>query len=95
MKKVLGMFVSLVFNQIMNLLKNSQVRLETLNHALITNPNGVEYRISHWAVDVQNIHEILVVCHEQDGLGMDEITFTWDSIKDWSIQLQTEGYRIC
>tara|TARA_B100001057_G_scaffold82327_1_gene77854 strand:+ start:1696 stop:1965 length:270 start_codon:yes stop_codon:yes gene_type:complete len=88
------MFLSLVFNQIMQLLKNSQIRLETLNHALITNPNGKEFRISHWAVDVQNIHEILVVCHEEDGLGMDEVTLSWDSIKDWSIQLQTEGYRI-
>ena len=88
------MFLSLVFNQIMQLLKNSEIRLETLNHALITNPNGKEFRISHWAVDVQNIHEILVVCHEEDGLGMDEVTLSWDSIKDWSIQLQTEGYRI-
>ena len=44
---------------------------------------------------VQNVHEILVVCHEAEGLGMDEYTFTWESIKDWSIQLQTEGYRIC
>jgi len=79
----------------MLVLPNSQIRLETLNNALITNPKGVEYRISHWAVDIQDIHKILVVCHEQDGLGMDEITFTWDSIKDWSIQLQTEGYRIC
>ena len=79
----------------MLVLPNSQIRLETLNNALVTNPNGVEYRISHWAVDIQDIHKILVVCHEQDGLGMDEITFTWDSIKDWSIQLQTEGYRIC
>ena len=90
------MFVSLVFNQIMNLLKNSEVRLETLNHALIIDPvSGKEYRISHWTVDVQNIHEILVVCHEAHGLGMDEFTVTWNSIKDWSIQLQTEGYRIC
>ena len=90
------MFVSLVFNQIMNLLKNSQIRLETLNHAIITDPDsGKEWRISHWAVDVQNIHEILVVCHEAHGLGMDELIVTWDSIKDWSIQLQTEGYRIC
>ena len=79
----------------MLVLPNSQIRLETLNNALVTNPKGVEYRISHWAVDIQDIHKILVVCHEQDGLGMDEITFTWDSIKDWSIQLQTEGYRIC
>jgi len=79
----------------MLVLPNSQIRLEALNNALITNPKGVEYRISHWAVDIQDIHKILVVCHEQDGLGMDEITFTWDSIKDWSIQLQTEGYRIC
>tara|TARA_R100000353_G_scaffold57100_1_gene45276 strand:+ start:1610 stop:1849 length:240 start_codon:yes stop_codon:yes gene_type:complete len=79
----------------MQILPNSQIRLETLNHALITNPNGVEYRISHWAVDIQNIHEILVVVHEADGLGMDEITLSWESIKDWSIQLQTEGYRIC
>jgi len=78
----------------MKVLKNSQIRLETLNHALITNPNGVEYRISHWAVDIQNIHEILVVCHIEDGLGMDEITLSWESIKNWSIQLQTEGYRI-
>lgn len=78
----------------MKVLKNSQIRLETLNHALITNPNGKKFRISHWAVDVQNIHEILVVCHEEDGLGMDEVTLTWESIKDWSIQLQTEGYRI-
>ena len=78
----------------MQLLKNSQIRLETLNHALITNPNGKEFRISHWAVDVQDIHKILVVCHEEDGLGMDEVTLSWDSIKDWSIQLQTEGYRI-
>jgi len=78
----------------MKVLKNSQIRLETLNHALITNPNGVKYRISHWAVDIQNIHEILVVCHKEDGLGMDEITLSWESIKNWSIQLQTEGYRI-
>ena len=79
----------------MKLEKCSQIRLETLNHALVTNPNGVEYRISHWAVDVENIHEILVVCHEAEGLGMDEVTLSWNSIKDWSIQLQTEGYRIC
>ena len=78
----------------MKVLKNSQIRLETLNHALITNPNGVEYRISHWAVDIQNIHEILVVVYEANGLGMEEITLSWESIKNWSIQLQTEGYRI-
>ena len=78
----------------MKVLKNSQIRLETLNHALITNTNGVEYRISHWAVDIENIHEILVVVYEANGLGMDEITLSWESIKDWSIQLQTEGYRI-
>ena len=78
----------------MKVLKNSQIRLETLNHALITDPNGTKWRISHWAVDIQNIHEILVVCHIEDGLGMDEITLSWESIKNWSIQLQTEGYRI-
>ena len=78
----------------MKVLKNSQIRLETLNHALITDPNGRKWRISHWAVDIQNIHEILVVCHASEGLCMDEIIVTWESIKDWSIQLQTEGYRI-
>ena len=79
----------------MKVLKNSQIRLETLNHALITDPNGKEWRISHWAVDIQDIHEILVVCHREKDLLLEEITFTWESIKDWSIQLQTEGYRIC
>ena len=79
----------------MKLQKCSAIRLETLNHALITNPNGVEFRISHWEVNIENIHEILVVCHEEEGLKMEEYTFTWESIKDWSIQLQTEGYRIC
>ena len=79
----------------MKVLKNSQVRLETLNHALITDPDGKEWRISHWAVDIQDIHEILVVCHREKDLLLEEITFTWESIKDWSIQLQTEGYRIC
>ena len=78
----------------MKVLKNSQIRLETLNHALITSPDGREWRISHWAVDIQNIHEILVVCHAAEGLCMDEIIVTWESIKNWSIQLQTEGYRI-
>ena len=78
----------------MKILKNSQIRLETLNHALITNDHGEEFRISHWEVNIENIHEILVVCHEAHGLGMDEIIVTWESIKDWSIQLQTEGYRI-
>ena len=78
----------------MKVLKNSQIRLETLNHALITSPDGREWRISHWAVDIQNIHEILVVCHAAEGLCMDEITVTWESIKDWPIQLKTEGYRI-
>ena len=39
---------------------------------------------------IKNLHEILVVCHEAEGLRMDEITLTWESIKDWSIQLQTE-----
>ena len=34
----------------MKVLKNSQIRLETLNHALITSPEGKEWRISHWAV---------------------------------------------
>ena len=79
----------------MKLLKNSQIRLETLNHAIITDPNGKEWRISHWAGDIQNVHEILVVCNEAHGLGMDELIVTWQSIKDWSIQLKTEGYRIC
>ena len=79
----------------MKVLKNSQIRLETLNHALITDPDGKEWRISHWAVDIQNIHEILVVCHREKDLLSEEITFTWESIKDWSIQLQAEGYRIC
>ena len=79
----------------MKVLKNSQIRLETLNHALITSPNGKEWRISHWAVDIENIHEILVVCHREKDLLSEEITLTWESIKDWSIQLQTEGYRIC
>ena len=78
----------------MKVLKNSQIRLETLNHALITDPNGTKWRISHWAVDIQNIHEILVVCHAEEGLCMDEIIVTWESIKDWPIQLKTEGYRI-
>tara|TARA_B100000927_G_scaffold181225_1_gene145950 strand:- start:239 stop:478 length:240 start_codon:yes stop_codon:yes gene_type:complete len=78
----------------MKVLKNSQIRLETLNHALITSPDGREWRISHWAVDIQNIHEILVVCHAAEGLCMDEIIVTWESIKDWPIQLKTEGYRI-
>ena len=78
----------------MKLQKCSAIRLETLNHALITNPNGVEYRISHWEVNIEDIHKILVVCHKEEGLSMDEVTLSWDSIKDWSIQLQTEGYRI-
>ena len=81
----------------MKVLKNSEVRLETLNHALITNPNGVEYRISHWVVDIQNIHQILVVCHKEndpDSILGKEVTLSWESIKDWSIQLQAEGYRI-
>ena len=68
---------------------------ETLNHALITDPDGTKWRISHWAVDIQNIHEILVVCHAEEGLCMDELIVTWESIKDWPIQLKTEGYRIC
>ena len=79
----------------MKLEKCSAIRLETLNHAIITNPNGVEYRISHWEVNIENIHEILVVCHREKDLLSEEITLTWESIKDWSIQLQTEGYRIC
>ena len=79
----------------MKLQKCSAIRLETLNHALITNPNGVEFRISHWEVNIEDIHQILVVCHKEEGLSMDEVTLSWDSIKDWSIQLQTEGYRIC
>ena len=58
----------------MKVLKNSQIRLETLNHALITSPEGKEWRISHWAVDIENLHEILVVCHEAEGLRMDENT---------------------
>ena len=78
----------------MKLEKCSAIRLETLNHAIITNPNGVEYRISHWEVNIENIHEILVVCHREEDLLSEEITLTWESIKDWSIQLQTEGYRI-
>ena len=78
----------------MKVLKNSQIRLETLNNALITDPDGRKWRISHWAVDIQNIHEILVVCHAAEGLCMDELIVTWESIKDWSMQLQTEGYRI-
>ena len=78
----------------MKLQKCSAIRLETLNHALITNDHGEEFRISHWEVNIENIHEILVVCHEAHGLGMDELILTWESIKDWSIQLQTEGYRI-
>ena len=79
----------------MKVLKNSQIRLETLNHALITNDHGEEFRISHWEVNIENIHEILVVCHREKDLLSEEITLTWESIKDWSIQLQTEGYRIC
>ena len=79
----------------MLVLPNSQIRLETLNNALITNPKGVEYRISHWAVDIQDIHKILVVLNEAHGLGMDQVIVSWESIKDWPIQLQTEGYRIC
>ena len=79
----------------MKLQKCSAIRLETLNRALITNPNGVEFRISHWEVNIEDIHQILVVCHKEEGLSMDEVTLSWDSIKDWSIQLQTEGYRIC
>ncbi|BCV03595.1 MAG: hypothetical protein CM15mV70_090 [Caudoviricetes sp.] len=74
-------------------IKNSQIRLETLNHAqllILMVKNGE----SHIGVDIQNIHEILVVCHEAHGLGMDELIVTRESIKDWSIQLQTEGYRI-
>ena len=79
----------------MKLEKSSAIRLETLNHALITNPNGAIYRISHWEVNIENIHEILVVCHkEDDSILGEEVTLSWDSIKDWSIQLQTEGYRI-
>ena len=79
----------------MKVLKNSQIRLETLNHAIITNDHGEEFRISHWEVNIENIHEILVVCHREKDLLSEEITLTWESIKDWSIQLQTEGYRIC
>ena len=79
----------------MKVLKNSEIRLETLNHALITNNHGEEFRISHWEVNIENIHEILVVCHREKDLLSEEITLTWESIKDWSIQLQTEGYRIC
>jgi len=82
----------------MLVLPNSQIRLETLNHALITDPDGKEWRISHWAVDIQNVHDIhkiLVVLNEAHGLGMDQVIVSWESIKDWPIQLQTEGYRIC
>ena len=79
----------------MKLQKTSAISLETLNHALITNDHGEEFRISHWEVNIENIHEILVVCHREKDLLSEEITLTWESIKDWSIQLQTEGYRIC
>ena len=79
----------------MKLQKCSAILLETLNHALITNDHGEEFRISHWEVNIENIHEILVVCHREKDLLSEEITFTWESLKDWSIQLQTEGYRIC
>ena len=79
----------------MKLQKCSAIRLETLNHALITNDHGEEFRILHWEVNIENIHEILVVCHREKDLLSEEITLTWESIKDWSIQLQTEGYRIC
>jgi len=81
----------------MKVLKNSQIRLETLNHAIVTNPNGVEYRISHWEVNIENIHEILVVMtkeNDPESILGEEVTLSWNSIKDWSIQLQTEGYRI-
>ena len=79
----------------MKLQKCSTIRLETLNHALITNDHGEQFRISHWEVNIENIHEILVVCHREKDLLSEEITLTWESIKDWSIQLQTEGYKIC
>ena len=81
----------------MKLEKCSAIRLETLNHAIVTNPNGVEYRISHWEVNVENIHEILVVMtkeNDPESILGEEVTLSWNSIKDWSIQLQTEGYRI-
>jgi len=81
----------------MKLEKCSAIRLETLNRAIVTNPNGVEYRISHWEVNIENIHEILIVMtkeNDPESILGEEVTLSWNSIKDWSIQLQTEGYRI-
>lgn len=64
----------------MKLDPNQSFGVNTLNGALLTNPNGAEFFITGVSVDIDN-HEILIDL--EDGNSLE-----WSTLKDWSIQFQ-------
>ena len=74
----------------MQIEKCSAIKLDVLKGALLTNKNGVEFRISHFEVNFEDLKSIhVVVYQEKDCFLLDKQSIAWDSIQDWSIQFQT------
>ena len=65
----------------MKLDPNQSFDINVLKGALLTNPNGAEFVICGIGVDVAN-HEILIDL--EDGNSLE-----WSTLKDWSIQFQS------
>ena len=65
---------------------NSSIALSVLRGSLITNPNGAEFYIRDFVVDLNNLNQInvsLINC--EDGLV---ITIPYSDLKDAKIQFQ-------
>jgi len=74
----------------MQILQCSAIKLDVLKGALLTNKNGVEFRISHFEVNLEDLNSIHVVIYEPDD-ELGKVSIAWDSIQDWSIQFQTHS----
>ena len=73
----------------------SGIKLDVLKYALLINPNGAEYRISHFETYLEDLNDIHVVIYDEGGSTRSDgvvsvSSLSWESLKDWSIQLDNE-----
>ena len=76
----MGVFYSFAFIS-MKLDRVQSFDINILKGALLTNPNGSEYRITGVGVDIAK-HDIHIFL--ENGISCE-----WSTLKDWSIQFQT------
>jgi len=65
----------------------SNLDLDALRGALVTNPNGFEFYIVGFSADL-NKHHIMVWLANPADLSEEPLGIDWQALADWSIQLQ-------